>query len=107
MTTYRIDWPELFYHNSDTGRLHWKVKFCRKIKIGAVAGDINAHGYYRVTLRGKQYLAHRIIWDILHPEDKLSKDDEIDHIDHDPLNNRRDNLRKVSRTINGRNVSKS
>lgn len=100
-----MDWAELFTYNEETGRLHWKVKFCRKIKPGDVAGDINAHGYYRVTFKGRQYLAHRIIWDILHPEDKLSIEDEIDHIDHNPLNNMRDNLRKVDRKTNGRNVS--
>lgn len=100
-----MDWAELFTYNEETGRLHWKVKFCRRIKQGDVAGDINAHGYYRVTFKGRQYLAHRIIWDILHPEDKLSIEDEIDHIDHNPLNNTRDNLRKVDRKTNGRNVS--
>lgn len=99
-------WAELFYYNAETGRLHWKVKFCRSMNAGDVAGDINAHGYYRVTVRGRQYLAHRIIWDLLHPDDLLTKEEEIDHIDHNPLNNKSDNLRKVSRTTNGRNVSK-
>lgn len=99
-------WAELFTYNEETGRLHWKVKFCRSMNAGDVAGDINAHGYYRVTVNRKQYLAHRIIWDILNPEDKLDRQDEIDHIDHNLLNNRRDNLRKVDRKTNGRNISK-
>lgn len=101
-----MNWAELFYHNADTGRLHWKVKFCRSMNAGDVAGDINSRGYYRVTVRGRQYLAHRIIWDLLHPDDLLAKEEEIDHIDHNPLNNKSDNLRKASRTTNGRNVSK-
>ncbi|ELZ3650030.1 HNH endonuclease [Salmonella enterica] len=100
-----MDWAELFTYNEETGRLHWKVKFCRSMNAGDVAGDVNAQGYYRVTVNRKQYLAHRIIWDILHPEDKLSIEDEIDHIDHNPLNNMRDNLRKVDSKTNGRNVS--
>lgn len=100
-----MDLAELFYHNRETGRLHWRVKFCRSMNAGDVAGDINAHGYYRVTVKGRQYLAHRVIWDLLNPDDKLTAQDEIDHIDHNPLNNREDNLRKVDRKTNGRNLS--
>lgn len=100
-----MNWAELFYHNAETGRLHWKVKFCRGMNAGDVAGDINAHGYYRVTVNGRQYLAHRIIWDLIHPDDLLTKEDEIDHIDHNPLNNRAENLRKADRSTNGRNLS--
>lgn len=102
-----MNWAELFYYNAETGRLHWKVKFCRKINPGDVAGDLNGQGYYRVRVRGRNYLALRIIWDLLHPHDLLTKDDEIDHIDHNPRNNMANNLRKATRATNGRNVSKS
>lgn len=106
MTTCQIDWCDIFTYNEETGRLHWRYKFCRSMNAGDVAGDVNAHGYYRVTVNGKQYLSHRIVWDMLYPENKLTKEDEIDHIDHNPLNNLRTNLRKVDRKTNGRNVSK-
>jgi hypothetical protein len=85
--------------------LFWKSKIARKVIIGNEAGWFcKSSGYRKVKVYGKDYRAHRIIWDMLNPGDILSENEEVDHIDHDKTNNRPYNLRKVSRVGNGRNM---
>lgn len=60
-----------------------------------------SHGYGQVQIDGKMYLTHRVIW-LWHtgswPEH------EIDHIDRDPMNNRIENLRSITRSENMQNT---
>lgn len=66
---------------------------------GRKAGTVN-HGYLQIKLFQRGYRGHRLAW-LLHtgswPED------EIDHIDRDPMNNKISNLRVACRTLNNRN----
>lgn len=55
----------------------------------------------RVNIKGIKYLAHRIIWVLLNGV--IDENLTIDHIDGNPFNNRKDNLRLVTRKINQRN----
>lgn len=54
-----------------------------------------------VKVNGISYYQHRVIWTLIHGDfdPKL----EIDHIDHDTLNNRVENLRLATRFENMRN----
>lgn len=58
-------------------------------------------GYIRVRVGGKEYRAHRVIWEMFNgpiPEGML-----VDHIDRNVYNNRIENLRLVTRQQNNAN----
>jgi hypothetical protein len=57
-----------------------------------------------VQVRRKHFLAHRLIWMLVHGP--IPPGMEIDHIDHDHTNNRIDNLRLVTRKENMRNQAR-
>ena len=100
-----ISWDEYFEYseNSNTG-LVWKhgnnareaAGHCLYYKSGKPRA-------YQVSIRGKTYLAHRVIWCIVHGyiDNTLS----IDHIDGNAFNNNISNLRLVTKEINIRNAS--
>ena len=69
---------------------------------GKVAGSPVATGHIYITLDRKKYLAHRVAWAITHGE---WPEGEIDHINHDPSDNRLCNLRVVTRAQNAQNMS--
>ncbi|ENW7558982.1 hypothetical protein ACFL9L_004368 [Salmonella enterica] len=61
------DWAELFTYNEETGLLIWKTRPSPRVKIGDVVGSIHHTGYRNVRVNKKNYLAHRIIWDMNNP----------------------------------------
>lgn len=69
---------------------------------GAAAGSVHYNGYLRVTFFGDKFLAHRIIWVWVTGEVPSG---EIDHVDHNRLNNAWGNLRAVDRAENCKNTS--
>ncbi len=95
-----INWSAVLRYESDTGLLYWRIKPAARVAVGSLAGWADNSGYRRILYKRGKYQAHRIIWDLLHPEDPIQDDEDIDHIDHDRLNNRPHNLRKVSRSEN-------
>lgn len=103
--TCQIEWGNYFRYEPDTGKLFWRISPSRAIKAGTEITYQN-DGYLRVRLRGKGYFAHKIIWDLLYPNDPILPGGEIDHIDHNRTNNRPDNLRKVAGVDNRKNKSK-
>ena len=72
-------------------------------KIGSVCGSVASHGYLEMSIQDKSYLNHRLIW--LYMTGKLPH--QIDHINHDRLDNRWENLREVNNTDNLRNTGLS
>lgn len=95
-----LDLNAMFSYDRDTGKLFWREQPSNNVKVGEEAGWIDNSGYRRVLWRGAKYQVHRLVWDILHPEDPVLEHEEIDHLDRDRLNNRPGNLRKVSRMLN-------
>jgi hypothetical protein len=93
MLTAQILREELSY-DPDTG------VFTRK-DTGRVAGDQMKSGYWRISVKGRRYSAHRLAW--LYMMDKWPNH-HVDHIDGDKINNRFNNLRDVSRAQNLHNV---
>lgn len=62
--------------SSPTG-LVW-IKSSGRVKAGDHAGSYNsARGYYYVTINKKKYLAHRVIWVLMHGS--LGSSVDVDH----------------------------
>jgi hypothetical protein len=93
---------ELLNYDSETGIFTW----CSprpKIRVGDVAGKIGTHGYRLICINHKSYAAHRLAWLYVTGEWPPS---EIDHINHDRLDNRFANLRAATRVENQGNKSR-
>jgi len=84
------------------GCLYWKIKPSVKTKIGDKAGSQHkATGYMQVSYKNKRYLLHRLIWIWHGNEIDLAK--EIDHINRCRTDNKIENLRQVTRSVNRNN----
>ena len=98
---------QIFDYEASTGKLIWKScagkeRSNKQRLLGKEAGSIARNGYKRILIGRKQYLAHRIVWNWCKGK---WPENEIDHINRNRLDNRIENLRDVSRTVNGRNLS--
>lgn len=119
------NWPscdqlnDLLRLDSATGRLFWKprkpehfkdsskvsrIDVCRSWNAGfsgkEALASINVHGYRAGRVLYHSLCAHTVIWAMTQgrwPEM------EIDHINRDPLDNRPENLREVTRSENEMN----
>lgn len=92
---------EYFSYNKKTGDLTRNKGTKKRHQKGEVVGHKTIYGYFAVGIKDDNYLVHRIIWKMIYGTDP---DGEIDHIDGDGLNNRKDNLRVVNSLTNGRNM---
>lgn len=63
-------------------------------------GSIDKDGYLIIKVKTKQFKAHRIAWLLNYGE---FPDGELDHINHNRLDNRIENLRIADRTLQNRN----
>ena len=88
----------LLRYDEETGLLWWKKPGIKRI-LWRPAGHKDRHGYIRIMVDYKMYLAHRVIWLLNYGE---WPKDQLDHIDRDTSNNRLNNLRDVSNSINQR-----
>lgn len=90
-----LNYDELFIY--DDGLLISK-------KTCTIYCNLDRDGYIRIRISGKEYRAHRIIWEMHKgpiPEGML-----VDHIDRDVFNNRIENLRLATRQQNNANKGK-
>ena len=78
------------------GGLYWKVARGGMSKRGTRAGTKSTRGYRLVSIAGKRYKEHRVIFFMHHGYLPV----EIDHIDGDTSNNSIENLRAASRSQN-------
>lgn len=89
---------ELYYYDETSPTcLRWKVEAgggCQKKNPGDIAGYLDGDKYGRVWASGKMLLIHRVIWTMFNGE--LSSKLHINHIDHNPNNNRISNLEAVT-----------
>ena len=85
---------ELFRYDPETGILYRRHATCEKV------GRAKSNGYLVVHAYGKNRQAHRVIWLMVHGK---WPEGEIDHINGVRTDNRLENLRDVSHTLNSRN----
>ena len=91
---------QLIFYDPESGECTRIQKTAMRHKIGEVVGSLDkSTGYKRVTLFYKQYWIHRIIW--LYMTGDMPN--VIDHINHNPQDNRFQNLRNTTQSGNMRN----
>jgi hypothetical protein len=86
---------EVLHLDVETGVLTWRVRTGSRTKVGQRAGWVHqskGQGYRWVSIDGKKYHEHVLIWFMLYGEWAPRK---IDHHDLNRANNKPSNLRKA------------
>lgn len=91
-------------YNPENGHFTWASKPSRRVRVGAIAGGVDLHGYRIIRLAGKPHKAHRLAWVFIHGDWPAG---DIDHINGDRDDNRIENLRETTRTENIQNQKKA
>ena len=92
---------ELLHYDPETGVFTRLIsRQGLRAQVGDVAGSKNSHGYIGISVDGRLYRAHRLAWLFMRGGWPTG---DIDHIDGDRANNRFDNLRDVSTSVNMQN----
>ncbi len=97
---------ELFSYDQDTGQFI-RIGLPKKgtAELGKVCGIKDAHGYLNISIDGKKYKAHRLVFLYVFGEIPGNGVD-IDHVNRVRDDNRLINLRLASRSENMLNSSK-
>jgi hypothetical protein len=89
-------------YDAESGVFKWKIKPCRNVFSGDVAGMIGSNGYRKIGINGRVYSAHRLAFLYMNG---ILPSNEVDHIDHNRDNNSWQNLREATRQANSMNLS--
>lgn len=96
------DLKRILSYDENSGEFMWKTRLSNRGVVGKIAGTPSTHGHVQIRINGVFYKAHRLAWLYVYGE---LPDGEIDHINHNPYDNRISNLRNVSHKENARNQS--
>lgn len=99
----RERFSELFSYDEESGRLANRTTRNNRSKAGDGAGCFNRDGYMQVSVDGRVYLHHRLIWLLV---TGYWPTDDIDHINGQRSDNRWANLREATRKQNIQNTAK-
>lgn len=93
----------LLAYDQATGIFTWKAARGCAPK-GSPAGAVMGNGYISIRVDGVRYLAHRLAWLLIHGAWPKG---EIDHINGSRYDNRIENLRDVTRSLNQQNQTRA
>lgn len=93
----------IFEYEEETGKLYWKERVHKRIRVGQEAGRLCSHGYRKVRVYSKEYYTHRLIWLL---KTGSWPNHEIDHINRVRDDNRFSNLRDVTSQQNKWNLNR-
>ena len=92
---------EALNYYPDTGLFRWKIRTSNRVKVGDIAGAQNSKtGYQSISIDGKLHRSNRLAW--LYVTGAWPAGD-ADHRNGVRADNRFENLRDVSRTVNLQN----
>lgn len=94
---------KLFFYDKEGFLVEKTTRNSRATK-GKIVGSSDGKGYLTVNINKRRYRVHRIIWAM---HNNRWPEDEIDHIDRNKSNNKIENLREASRSINSLNRRKN
>lgn len=92
----------IYDYDRETGVFSYKASRGRMSK-GSIAGTVKK-GYGVLAIGGKFFQASRVAWLYVHGSWPIN---DIDHINHNPLDNRIENLRDISHQANMHNQSRA
>lgn len=97
---------ELLSCDVNTGVFIWIKKASKysHIKVGDIVGCLQPNKYKVLTVDGRKYYAHRLVWLYVHGEFPQGEQNFIDHVDGNPSNNCINNLHICSQAENTRNT---
>lgn len=92
---------KLFLYSFIEGALYWRKRPSPKAKLNQPAGSLDKEGYFSITINGKAYRRHRLIWAYFYGDPMHL---EIDHINRTKGDDRLENLRLATRQQNSYNT---
>lgn len=96
---------ELLHYDPGTGVFTWLIQASKNVHVGDLAGCLDRYnGYARICFCGVSYLAHRLAW--LYMTGKWPEEG-IDHRNGIRSDNRWENLREASGSLNQQNRRKA
>lgn len=90
---------DLLSYDQKTGEFRWSVNATKRVALKR-AGAYDKHGCLNIKINGRSYMAHRIAWFFSYGK---WPDGLIDHINGNPSDNRIQNLRDVTASVNQQN----